>query len=125
MNLGEAELLPPVEIGDPECVAYCGCSLNWALLVFEANELPELARVRATNWCRFHQHFKGRTPGYRYHCVAAASFFTSHCRQASLTLSPSDLDNFVGERARRGKLLPRGFQRVERLEANREIIVVR
>ena len=34
-----------------------------------------------------------------------------------LTLMSSDLENFVGERARRGKLLPRGFQRVERLEA--------
>jgi Type IIA topoisomerase (DNA gyrase/topo II, topoisomerase IV), A subunit len=34
-----------------------------------------------------------------------------------VTLSSTDLDNFVGERARRGKLLPRGFQRVDRLEA--------
>ncbi|NMU07397.1 hypothetical protein HKB29_03610, partial [Vibrio parahaemolyticus] len=33
-----------------------------------------------------------------------------------LGLKPSDLDNFRGERGRRGGLLPRGLQRVTRIE---------
>ena len=33
----------------------------------------------------------------------------------SLTLRAVDLDHYVGERGRRGKLLPRGFQRVNGL----------
>ena len=32
------------------------------------------------------------------------------------TLKPSDLDVYQGERGRRGRMLPRGFQRVETLE---------
>jgi topoisomerase-4 subunit A len=35
-----------------------------------------------------------------------------------VTLAPADLIYFAGERARRGKLLPRGFQRVDQLEAD-------
>ena len=30
-------------------------------------------------------------------------------------LKPADLESYAGERGRRGKPLPRGFQRVERL----------
>jgi topoisomerase-4 subunit A len=33
----------------------------------------------------------------------------------TLTLKPADLDLYQGERGRRGRLLPRGFQRVEGL----------
>ena len=33
-----------------------------------------------------------------------------------LTLKEADQDHYVGERARRGLKLPRGFQRIERLE---------
>ena len=32
------------------------------------------------------------------------------------TLGPADLDVYQGERGRRGKMLPRGFQRVESVE---------
>jgi topoisomerase-4 subunit A len=34
-----------------------------------------------------------------------------------MTLSPSDLKNYVGERAQRGAVLPRGWRKVERIEA--------
>jgi len=33
-----------------------------------------------------------------------------------LTLKPADLNNYQGERGRRGEKLPRGFQKVERAE---------
>jgi topoisomerase-4 subunit A len=35
-----------------------------------------------------------------------------------ITLKPGDMDNYAGERGRRGNKLPRGFQRVERVEVN-------
>jgi topoisomerase IV subunit A len=33
-----------------------------------------------------------------------------------MTLSPADLKNYVGERAQRGAVLPRGWRTVERIE---------
>ena len=33
-----------------------------------------------------------------------------------LRMKPKDLQNYIGERARRGRKLPRGFQRVDSLE---------
>jgi topoisomerase IV subunit A len=35
-----------------------------------------------------------------------------------LNLKPDDLSHYVGERGRRGHLLPRGFQRVDGLVAS-------
>jgi topoisomerase-4 subunit A len=34
-----------------------------------------------------------------------------------MKLKPADLEGYIGERGRRGKPLPRGFQRVERVVA--------
>jgi len=36
-----------------------------------------------------------------------------------VTLKPADLDAYQGERGRRGRLLPRGFQRVDGLASER------
>ncbi|MDF5490863.1 hypothetical protein P3706_26630, partial [Vibrio parahaemolyticus] len=41
---------------------------------------------------------------------------TLYAGKRKLGLKPSDLDNFRGERGRRGGLLPRGLQRVTRIE---------
>lgn len=34
-----------------------------------------------------------------------------------LNLKPADFDNYVGQRAQRGKFLPRGFRQVQTIEA--------
>ena len=41
---------------------------------------------------------------------------TRECHLRKLTLKPSDLDYYRGERGRRGAKLPRGLQRVDRIE---------
>jgi topoisomerase IV subunit A len=33
-----------------------------------------------------------------------------------MTLSPTDLKDYVGERAQRGAMLPRGWRKVDRIE---------
>ena len=38
-----------------------------------------------------------------------------HAGQRHLRLKHKDLENYIGERARRGRKLPRGFQKVDRL----------
>ena len=48
-------------------------------------------------------------------CVPITESLTLFCGKRHLTLRPSDLDLYIGDRGRRGKKLPRGFQRVERV----------
>ncbi|HBX26467.1 MAG TPA: DNA topoisomerase IV subunit A [Gammaproteobacteria bacterium] len=118
VNLGEAELLPPVEIGDHKLSRIAVTVSTGHLLVFEAHELPELARGKGNKLVHIPPaQFKD---GHRVTAICVLPPLRSLrviAGKRHLTLTPTDLDNFVGERARRGKLLPRGFQRVERLEA--------
>jgi len=41
-----------------------------------------------------------------------------HSGRRFLRLKPADLDHYRGERGRRGSKLPRGFQKVDRLETS-------
>ena len=41
---------------------------------------------------------------------------TLHAGKRKLTLKPSDLEHYYGERGRRGNKLPRGLQRVDLME---------
>ena len=118
VNLGEAELLPPVEIVDSELSRIAVAASTGHLLVFEAHQLPELARGKGNKLVQIPP--AQLAVGHRVTAICVLPPLRSLrviAGKRHLTLSPSDLDNFVGERARRGKLLPRGFQRVERLEA--------
>ena len=118
MNLGEAELLPPVEIADSELSRIAVAASTGHLLVFEARQLPELARGKGNKLVQIPP--AQLAVGHRVTAICVLPPLRALrviAGKRHLTLSPSDLDNFVGERARRGKLLPRGFQRVERLEA--------
>ncbi|MFT7654513.1 MAG: topoisomerase-4 subunit A, partial [Candidatus Azotimanducaceae bacterium] len=38
-----------------------------------------------------------------------------HAGQRHLKMKHKDLENYIGERARRGRKLPRGFQKVDQL----------
>ena len=40
-----------------------------------------------------------------------------HSGKRYLKLKPADLEHYRGERGRRGSKLPRGFQKVDRIEA--------
>jgi topoisomerase-4 subunit A len=48
--------------------------------------------------------------------LPAGASLRLHCAKRYLTLSPSDLVAYQAARGRRGNHLPRGFQRVDRVE---------
>ena len=50
--------------------------------------------------------------------VPQGSSLTCHAGKRRITLKPADLDSYQGERGRRGNKLPRGFQRVDRVEVS-------
>ena len=117
VNLGEAKLLPPAVIGDTELSRIAVAVSSGHLLVFEAHELPELARGKGNKLVQIPPAFLKE--GHRLTAITVLPPLRSLrviAGKRHVTLSPSDLENFLGARARRGKLLARGFRRVDVLE---------
>ena len=117
VNLGEAKLLPPAVIGDTELSRIAVAVSSGHLLVFEAHELPELARGKGSKLVQIPPAFLKE--GHRLTAITVLPPLRSLrviAGKRHVTLSPSDLENFLGARARRGKLLARGFRRVDVLE---------
>jgi topoisomerase-4 subunit A len=49
--------------------------------------------------------------------VASGQALRVHCGERQMMLSAADLRHYRGERAQRGAVLPRGWRKVDRLEA--------
>ena len=118
VNLGDAHLLPPTLIDDIKLSRIAVAVSTGHLLIFEASELAELARGKGNKLVQISS--AQIKEGHRVTAIAVIPPLRSLRVKAGrrhVTLSAVDLDDFVAQRARRGKLLPRGFQRVDRLEA--------
>lgn len=87
------------------------------LLVFPLTELPELSRGKGNKLINV------PTPAFKAgeEQMLAAVVLTAeqelvvYAGQRHLRMKHKDLENYIGERARRGRKLPRGFQKVDRL----------
>ena len=92
------------------------------LLVFSINELPELSKGKGNKLLNIPT--AAFTAGEES-LIAVATHteqdkLVIHAGQRHLTLKRSDLTNYLGERARRGRKLPRGFQKVDALTVERD-----
>ena len=87
------------------------------MLVFPLRDLPELSRGKGNKLINV------PTPAFKSGeetmvaavVVSEAEELLVHAGQRHLRLKHKDLENYHGERARRGRKLPRGFQKVDRL----------
>jgi topoisomerase IV subunit A len=113
-----SRVMPPVAVKQMQGDRLVAISNTGHLLVFPVAQLPELGRGKG--------HKIMQIPPKRLvtreeflaviAVVPAGASLTLHSGKRHFTLKPSDLDIYQGERGLRGKLLPRGFQRVERAE---------
>tara|TARA_B100000315_G_scaffold75468_1_gene69054 strand:- start:303 stop:1985 length:1683 start_codon:yes stop_codon:yes gene_type:complete len=112
--------LPPLELQPGDGPMYVAAATNQGrLLVFPLAELPELARGKGNKLINIPSvAFKS---GEEYVLGVAVLRETDqlvvHAGSRHMSLKFKDLDNYLGERARRGRKLPRGFQKVDSLEA--------
>ncbi|MEZ5589548.1 MAG: DNA topoisomerase IV subunit A [Gammaproteobacteria bacterium] len=116
---GDSQPLPPVAVHDPERDRLVAITDQGYLLAFPVNELPQLSKGKGNKIIgipakKLAGHEESLT---LLTCLPATQGLTLYCGKRHLTLKPSDLDLYTGERGRRGKLLPRGFQRVDWLAA--------
>jgi topoisomerase-4 subunit A len=88
------------------------------MLVFPIADLPELARGKGNKILNI--------PGSRlqsreefvidYAIVPQGSSLVVHSGKRYLVMKGTDLEHYRGERGRRGHKLPRGFQKVDKLD---------
>ncbi len=114
---GGKAVVPALVPVDTECLIAAVSSLG-RLLVFEMDDLPELAKGKGNKLVNI--------PSKKYKdgeekMVAAAVIPEDGSLQVqsgtrTMTIKWDDLDDYYGERALRGSLLPKGWRKVERLE---------
>ncbi|MDH3614334.1 MAG: DNA topoisomerase IV subunit A [Gammaproteobacteria bacterium] len=112
---GKAVVPAPVP-ADTECLIAAVSSIG-RLLMFEMDELPELAKGKGNKLLNI--------PGRKYQSgeeklIAAAVVpedgnLLVHCGTRVMTIKWDDSDPYYGERALRGGLLPKGWRKVDRL----------
>ena len=113
-----AEILKPTRLIDPASDRLAVVTSHGRLLVFPVAELPEMARGKGHKILDIPAD--KAASGERIAVLAAIPEGASLVLQAGkrrFTLKPADLEAYRGERGRRGRLLPRGLQRVEAMTA--------
>jgi topoisomerase-4 subunit A len=112
--------LPPSIVVEDTLVAVI--TNTGRLLVFELSQVPELNRGKGSKLMNIpiaslktrEEYVIGLTTfGERDRLILRAG-------QRHLGLRVQDMQNYLGERARRGRKLPRGFQKIDRVEVERQ-----
>ncbi len=114
-----SKALVPVPLGDPAGSQLAAATSRGHLLLFPVSELPEMARGKGNKIIGI-PVAKSQLQEERMVAIAvvpAGGGLTVLSGKRSFRLKPADLVVYQGERGRRGRLLPRGFQRVEGLVA--------
>jgi topoisomerase-4 subunit A len=109
--------LPPAPISDPDGDLLAAATTAGYLLVFPAAELPELARGKGNKIVNVPRKRLGDEVVASVVALPPGATLRVHAGKQYLNLGPAELEPFHGKRAQRGSRLPRGFWRVERLEA--------
>ncbi len=113
-----AQVLPPAQIFKRDSDRLAAITNSGHMLVFPVSELPELPRGKGNKIINI-PAAKVRAREELVTVLAVVhegAGLTIRSGRRHFTLKPADLDQYQGERGRRGKKLPRGFQRVESVE---------
>ncbi|MDD1795995.1 DNA topoisomerase IV subunit A [Enterovibrio sp. ZSDZ42] len=113
-----SEVMPPQKVSDIESDDILAITNEGRMLVFPVKELPQLGKGKGNKIINIPAaRAKAREELLAQLCVIPqGSTVTLHAGKRKLSLKPTDIDNFRGERGRRGAMLPRGLQRVTTIE---------
>lgn len=115
-----SKVLPPIELANLEHCRLAVVSNEGRLLIFPASQLPQLARGKGNKMLGIPAGRVAERLEYVRDIVVltgADSQLTLHAGRRHVTIKAENLAHYEGARGRRGLKLPRGFQRVERMEA--------
>ncbi|GMU46405.1 MAG: DNA topoisomerase (ATP-hydrolyzing) [Porticoccaceae bacterium] len=113
-----AQVLPPQLIERTDSALVAAVSNEGRLLAFPLSELPELARGKGNRIL----NIPGARAERREELMTAVAVIDAgqelvlHAGKRHVAISWRDLEHYRGERGRRGNKLPRGLQKVDRVE---------
>ncbi len=110
-----AQVMPPLAVADPDHELLAAISNEGRMLLFPVAELPTLAKGKGNKIISIPTD---RAASRNELVTLLATLppdtpLSLLSGKRTFTLKPADLDNYRGERGRRGNKLPRGFQRVD------------
>ena len=115
-----ASVLPPVGVADATTDQVAVVTSEGYLLVFPAEDLPELARGKGNKLIGIPPKAlkAGEETVVDVAVVGPEQKLVIYSGKRHLTLEPRDWENYQAQRGRRGRPLPRGFRKVRCLEVS-------
>ncbi|WP_085247538.1 DNA topoisomerase IV subunit A [Gilliamella mensalis] len=109
-----AKILAPLEILSEESLLLAITQAG-RMLIFPVKDLPQLAKGKGNKIVSL----SGADDSLSYMIlINSEASVTLYAGKRKLTLKPADLQKFRGERARKGATLPRGLQKIDKIEVN-------
>lgn len=109
----KAEIWPPLLMTNPETDRLAVVGSGGRLLLFPVKDLPRLSKGKGNKII----DLPGEERLTALILLSPDQSLILTAGKRDMKLKPADLEGYTGERGRRGKPLPRGFQRVERMVA--------
>ncbi|CAH6961179.1 DNA topoisomerase IV subunit A [Vibrio chagasii] len=119
VNLPQSsEVMAPSPIADLESNQILAITNQGRMLLFPIKDLPQLSKGKGNKIINIPSAKAKEREEFVSHLMAIPenATLTIYAGKRKLGLKPADLENFRGERGRRGGLLPRGLQRVTRID---------
>lgn len=113
-----AQILPPLWIDHPDTDNLAVTAGDGRLLVFSASEIPTLNKGKGVRLINIPQaRFTSKQEWlHSVVVIPEGASVTLHAGRRHLTLKPVDITHYSGERGKRGNKLPRGLQKVTKVE---------
>lgn len=113
-----AEVLPVLWMNNVETDRIAVTTIDGRLLVFSASEMPTMNKGKGVRLINIPQaRFVAQQESlYSVTLIPDGRSLTIHAGKRHLTLKPTDLAHYNGERGKRGSKLPRGLQKVTDVE---------
>lgn len=117
-----ARVLPPQEIENPDGALLAAVTSEGRMLVFPVSELPELSKGKGNKIINIPA---ARAASREEFVVGIAVLEGSdqllvHAGKRHTKIKIAELEHYQGERGRRGNKLPRGFQKVDKVEVQKK-----
>lgn len=115
-----SQLIKPFIIQNKETDRIAVVTNTGYLLIFPIKDLPELNRGKGNKIIQIPSAKAAKREEFIIEIVGLSAEQSLQCvtGQRTLTLKPSDWRHYMAERGRRGSKLPRGYQRVDKLQAS-------
>jgi topoisomerase-4 subunit A len=113
-----AEPLPPVYVNDYETDYLAAITTEGHMLVIPLKALPELPKGKGNKIIQIPPARLKKREEYvkLIEIIPSGASIRIHAGKQAVRFTPGNISAFVGDRGRRGKKLPRGFRKADRIE---------